>query len=376
MSEHASQLRERDQQQRDLYKQYLIRSPSSPPEAQPSYGLQSASSVMLSSPSTNSALGPPTTRPAPGSLILTSPSSNDGQANLSVIRVFAGKNLQTEATFKTVLLNASTTANDLVRQAIQRFRLPSGDDQGEYFLTVKQVEGGVSAVLQPAERPLVVFETLVTEAMELPKVKRSSVGSISSISSNLSMHPAITKLSMNDFTDDSAVKFYLNHRGDGTVEDSLNGHEGDSTLADMSLSEIDQSISKPTFLSVSTAGGNVASERFSSPSIRFALQLVIYAEDLPDDMQFHPQTEAIVFKSSLLDPSAPVVVSPVIRRKIFMFPKNVTVAEVTELGLERFGIQDGVIDGGDEVEDKTTKRRSGVRVRYGLMVSIDAHGTS
>lgn len=117
------------------------------------------------------------------------------------------------------------------------------------------------------------------------------------------------------------------------------------------------------------------SERFSSPSIRFALQLVIYAEDLPDDMQFHPQTEAIVFKSSLPDPSAPVVVSPVIRRKIFMFPKNVTVAEVTELGLERFGIQDGVIDGGDEVEDKTTKRRSGVRVRYGLMVSIDAHGT-
>ena len=99
-------------------------------------------------------------------------------------------------------------------------------------------------------------------------------------------------------------------------------------------------------------------------------------EDLPEDMQFHPQTEAIVFKSSLPDPSAPVVVSPVIRRKIFMFPKNVTVAEVTELGLERFGIQDGVIDGGDEVEDKTTKRRSGVRVRYGLMVSIDAHGTS
>ena len=57
-----------------------------------------------------------------------------------------------------------------------------------------------------------------------------------------------------------------------------------------------------------------------------------------------------------------------------MLPKNITVAEVTEIGLERFGIQDGVVDGGDEVEDKKTKRRSVVRVRYGLMVAIDGHG--
>ena len=35
--------------------------------------------------------------------------------------------------------------------------------------------------------------------------------------------------------------------------------------------------------------------------------------------------------------------------------KNVTVAEVIELGLERFGILEGVVDGGDEVEDKFTK---------------------
>ena len=381
-SQVSDQLRQRDPQNMSLYKEYLNRSPSSPPE-QPSYGLQSAS-IMLSSPSSSSALGPPGARPRPGSLILTSPSSNDVQASLSVIRVFAGKNLQTEATFKTVLLNPSTTASELVKQALQRFRLPSGEDENQYYLTVKQVEGGGSAVLQPQEQPLVVFETLVTESMELPKVKRSSVGSISSVSSNLSMHPAIKKLPMNDFTDDSAVKFYLNRRGDGTnnadISSSENGHEGDETLiaADTSQSESPESLYSPArsqFLSVTTAGGaNVTPERFTSPSIRFALQLVIYAEDLPDDMQFHPQTEAIVYKHSLPDPSAPVVVSPNLRRKIFMFPKNVTVAEVTEIGLERFGIQDGVIDGGDEVEDKAVKRRSGVRVRYGLMVSIDGYG--
>jgi Ras association (RalGDS/AF-6) domain len=376
VSQHASQLRQRDQQQQALYQQYLNRSPSSPPEAQPSYGLQSVSAVMLSSPSSSSALGPPITRPRPGSLILTSPQSSEAQ-NLSVVRVFAGRSLQTEATFKTVLLNPSTTASDLVRQAIQRFRLPSAELESDYYLTIKQVEGGAFAVLEPHEHPLVVFDNLIVEATELPKVKRSSVGSISSVSSNLSMLPAIKKLSMNDFTDDSAVKFYLNRKTDDHPDDSMMGHEGDETL--IAESVLDHSVETqgsktPQYFSIPTQGPNVTPERFTSPSIRFPMQLVIYAEDLPEDMQFHPTTEAIVYKNALPDPSAPVVISPNVRRKVFMYPKNITVAEVTELGLERFGIQDGVVDGGDEVEDKTTQRRSVTRVRYGLMVSIDGQG--
>ena len=376
VSQHASQLRQRDQQQQALYQQYLNRSPSSPPEAQPSYGLQSASAVMLSSSPSSSALGPPASRQRPGSLILTSPQSSEAQ-NLSVVRVFAGRSLQTEATFKTVLLNASTTASDLVRQAIQRFRLPSAELESDYYLTIKQVEGGAFAILEPHEHPLVVFDNLVVEATELPKVKRSSVGSISSVSSNLSMLPAIKKLSMNDFTDDSAVKFYLNRRTDDYPDDSMTGHEADETLIAESL--LDNSLDiqgsrAPQYLTVSTQGLNTTPERFTSPSIRFPMQLVIYAEDLPEDMQFHPTTEAIVFKNALTDPSSPVMISPNLRRKVFMYPKNITVAEVTELGLERFGIEDGVVDGGDEVEDKTTKRRSVSRVRYGLMVSIDGQG--
>ena len=377
VSEHASQLRQRDQQQQALYQKYLNSSPSSPPEAQPSYGLQSASAVMLSSPSSNSALGPPASRARPGSLILTPSTSDTPQAaTLNVIRVFAGKNLPTDSTFKTVLLNSSTTAADLLRQSIQRFRLPGGEDENDYYLTIKQVVGGNYTVLQPNENALVVFDILVNEAMELPQVKRSSVGSISSIASNLSMHPAIKKLSMNDFADDSAVKFYLNRKGDAGTDDSMTGHEGNDTLiADTSHGDIEGSVGlKSPYSSASTTSANFTPERFTTPSIRFAVQVVIYAEELPDDMQFHPQTEAIVLKSSLADPNAPVVVSPNLRRKVFLLPKNITVAEVTEIGLERFGIQDGVVDGGDEVEDKMTKRRSVVRVRYGLMVSIDGHG--
>jgi len=44
-----------------------------------------------------------------------------------------------------------------------------------------------------------------------------------------------------------------------------------------------------------------------------------------------------------------------------MYSKNITVAEGTEVGLERF--VDGVIDGVDEVEDKITKRRHAFCVR-------------
>ena len=58
---------------------------------------------------------------------------------------------------------------------------------------------------------------------------------------------------------------------------------------------------------------------------------------------------------SLADPTSPAS----LKRKIFRLPKNVTILEVAEIGLERFGIQDSVADGGDEVENKTTKRRSG-----------------
>ncbi|KAL4067101.1 hypothetical protein V8B97DRAFT_1874128 [Scleroderma yunnanense] len=372
VSQHASQLRQRDQQHQAMYQQYLNRSPSSPPEA-PSYGLQSAPVVLSNSnlyaspvaTTSGLGLGLPSSRPRPGSLVLspTADGQGVGVPELSVIRIFAGKHVQTEATFKTVLLNTSTTSADLVRQAIQRFRLPSGENGGDYYLTIKQVEGS-SAVLLPDEKPLGVFESLVEAAMELPKVKRSSVGSISSVTSNLSMHPAIRKLSMNDFTDDSAVKLYLNKRRVG--EESPPTEEGDMTfIAESSRDSVE---------AIASAGSNVMPERFSSPTYRFALQLVIYPEDLPDDMVFDPLTEAIVFKNTLRERTPSMAsnssgVSLSHRRKVFTFPKNVTVAEVIEVGLERFGIVDGVVDGGDEVEDKLTNRRSSTKVRYWLTVS-------
>ena len=402
VSQHASQLRERDLQQQAMYSEYLKRSPSSPPE-QPSYGTQAASLVMPTLSQSQSGSSPNssgfglglvpvggagsfrTQGGRPGSLILSPAPGMEGQGGigvavpeLSVIRVFAGKNLQSDATFKTVLLNASTTSGELIRQSMQRFRLAAGEDAADYYLTVKQVEGS-SMRLAPDEKPLGVFEQLVEEAEQMPmRVKRSSMGSISSVASNLSAHPAIKKLPMNDFTDDSAVKFYLNRvgGGDGLAYDD----EDEGVAADISSSSADSVTN--SFLSSSGTGISgqvVGSERFTTPSVRFAMQVVIYPEELPDNMVFDPHTEVIVFKETLRERSAEsAAINPDIpqhqRKKFFNFPKNITVAEVIELGLERFGILEGVVDGGDEVEDKLTKRRSTSRVRYTLTVQADGQG--
>ena len=380
ISQHASQLREYDMQQQKLFHEYLTRSPSSPPEA--SYGLASAplmpySQSLSSSASSTNNLSPTAPRPRPGSLILA-PSTTDGQGvgvpDLSVVRIFAGKHVQTEATFKTVLLNNSTTSSDLVKQALQRFRLPAGEDASNYYLSMKQVEGSF-AILRPEEKPLGVFESLAEAALELPRVKRSSVGSISSVSSNLSMHPAIKKLAMNDFTDDSAVKFYLNRRlreGETESPDGL-GEEDVTLIAEGSVTE------EPRSQYLTAAPVSPAQDRFSSPGLRFSMQVYIYPDDLPDDMVFDTQTEAVVFKSTVKDrPQSDISTSSGIslsyRRKVFTFPKNITVAEVIEIGLERFGIVEGVVDGGDEIEDKSSKRRSSFRVRYTLHVDVGGKG--
>jgi hypothetical protein len=377
VSLHATSLRQRDREQQALYhQQYLTRSPASPPEVQPLLQISPAISGQ-GSIAASASLSPTNDgrRPRPGSLLIGGNINGDSVPELSVIRVFAGKQLQTEATFKTVLLNSSTSSEELVKQAIQRFRLPAGEDVSDYYLTVKRLEGS-SAELRPEEKPLGVFESLAEAALDLPKVKRSSVGSISSIASNLSQHPAIKRLPMNDFTDDTAVKFYLNRRSE-TGSDESGTAEGDTTTITDSVpgdGEISGVRLRPRPHNLNTAGSTVPSERFSSPSFRFALQLLIYPEDLPDDMVFDPLTEAIVFKNTLRDRLQVNTSSASFRRKIFVLPKNITVAEVIEIGLERFGIPDGVVDGGDEVEDKNTKRRSSLRVRYALNVLADGKG--
>ncbi len=157
----------------------------------------------------SSQLASPRLQQRPGSLVGPSGST----PMLSVLRVFAGEGVDSDSTFKTVLLNDSTRSIDLQRQALQRFGVDL-HDMDKYVLTIKRLEGD-ERPLDEDEHPLELFNTL-TEILQqgqvtVPSVKRSSVGSISSISSNLSTHPAIARLG-NDFSDDHAVKFYISRR--------------------------------------------------------------------------------------------------------------------------------------------------------------------
>jgi hypothetical protein len=215
-------------------------------------------------------------------------------------------------------------------------------------------------MLHPEEKPLVVFETLAKAALDLPQ------------------YPAIRKLSMNEFTDDVPVKIYLNRRSESASDEGGTMEEGD-TMSNKSVpgdGETGRAHSLPLPLphNLSTVGVPAPSERFGGSSSDFALQLLIYPDDLPDDMVFDPFTEMVVFKNTLRDPTQAETSHVPFHRKIFMFPKNITVAEVIEVGLEKLGIPGGIVDSSDEVEDKNTKRRNSSRVGYELNVLVDGKG--
>lgn len=342
----------------------------------------SRNSLQLLNPSSAAANGPRSPsydssgqRIRPGSL-MGSPSIPGLEVPLlSVLRVFAGEQVEAEATFKTVLLNQSTTASDLVKQAMQRFRLTGYELTEEFFLTVKEL-GGEERPLNDDERPLAIFEELSEKAgadstFAVPSVKRSSVGSINSISSNLSLNPAITRLGMNDWSDDSAVKFYLNRRLPTTSDAALDESTGRTSFSEresISADSITQSALTPN--------------SSSQTSYRFAVRLLIHPSDLPENVVFDPQSNAIIPKNVLQErqqrngsnPDSSLDVSPNAREKIVFFPKNANVSDVIEAGLDRFGIVDGVVDGGDEVEDRVSRRRSVTRVKYSLAVDRDGKG--
>ncbi|EPQ31683.1 uncharacterized protein PFL1_01016 [Pseudozyma flocculosa PF-1] len=369
-------VQERDRAQQEAYqRQFLSMRPSNDSE-----------NVRASRDALHAA-GSRTGKPArPGSLIGPSGST----PMLSVMRVFAGQGIESESTFKTVLLNEGTPSSHLLTQALQRFAVPE-HERDKYVLTIKRLEGS-ERPLDESEFPLRLFNEL-TEIMSdgrvtVPSVKRSSVGSISSISSNLSTHPAIARLG-NDFSDDHAVKFYISRKDRlpdyASQPPSINGdHEG-------SVDRNDHSESRDSNHSASLGparhgqrGSHTSSlsadtvETIQSPTAQFSLRLVVFPADLPDGLVFDPQTTALVPRHAL-EQRAPQYREPAegvpqdFREKILTFPRNTTVAEVVESGLDRFGIAEGVVEGGDDVEDRPSRRKSRLHVKYGLAVE-DANG--
>ncbi|KAJ9119732.1 hypothetical protein QFC22_003442 [Naganishia vaughanmartiniae] len=401
ISPHALRLQQMDQQQHKRYQEYMARSPSNDQLDQPAskaYGTQAAAAVASSYAAQRLAVASgggegsrdltPTKSHSgflpngrPGSLMLpasggTAPSLHPGAGELTVLRVFVGDTVVSENTFKTVLTNETTSAKRVAAQAVQRLQLPIED---EYFLVIKQVEGG-EIELMDDEKVLERFFALNGHSEDdgdpivgtgIGKtVRRSSIGSISSISSNLSQHPAISRLAMNDFSDDSSVKLFLHRRPPAP---DVSAEEADVSMASEESGLMTPTRNKPfPHLAVTTtANSSPNSLATGSPTARFSMQIVISAHDLPDGMTFDPNSaESIVSKSWLSQHRGGV---PLNQReanreihKLLLIPRNATVAEVIEAGLERLGIVGGVVAGGDDVEDKISKRRSVMRIKYGL----------
>ncbi|ORY34860.1 hypothetical protein BCR39DRAFT_515181 [Naematelia encephala] len=416
VTSHSLRLQQKDQATQQAYSnKYLKTSPSSdlhsPSAAEAAAAVAQSAAAMRLAASMNGSLG----SKRPSSIILSP--NPAGPPLLNVIRVFAGEHIKSEASFKTVLINETTSSSDLIRQAMQRFHLSGASTPGtdaNYFLTIKDVTGE-EMELGPGEKPLSAFQESVQrwtdeqdEGRRLgdftPTVKRSSISSISSVIS-LSSHPAIAKLGMNDFSDDSTVKIYLNRRRPGSVQITNGLPEPNSEFSSYSTQLSTVQESSPEFkgsewssvtgsppgrsinsdvtatpptpqqrfnpsLNVYT-GGQASPERFSSPSARFTIQLVIQPSDLPEGSVFDPSSDAIIPRNLLRDrrPSADNGYPSDSRRRLFVLPRNATVVEAIEQGLDRFGIAEGVVDGGDDVEDRAGKRRSMARVRYSLMAA-------
>lgn len=314
----------------------------------------------------------------PGSLI-GSPSIPGFEApELKVLRVFAGDLIASESTFKTVLLGETTTTADLIKQAMQRFHLPSEPgDQKDYYLTVKDAIGDEST-LRLDQKPLLVFESmnddLGRDAIP-PSVKRSSVGSVSSISSNLSLHPAVSRLGNGDFSDDTAVKLYINRYPAKAIPDRmLSTIQEDNQLDESDSATIMSPSPRDSQLSGITGPSDVHSAA-AHPG-RFAARVQIHPADLPDNLVFDPNSNAIIPRQVLHERGlqSPTM-SDTFREKVIFFPRNVNVFETIEHALDAFGISDGVVDGGDDVEDKLSKRRSISRVRYTLSIKRQGKGT-
>lgn len=407
VSQHGLRLQQRDQALQQSYSsKYLKSSPSS--DSSSPIAEQAAAAVAQSAAAMRLAAmnNGPTNRP-PSIMVSPNPA---GPPLLNVLRIFAGDHIKSEASFKTVLLNETTSGSDLIRQAMQRFHLKGAADSNadtNFYLTIKDMSGE-EMELESQEKPLPAFQECVqrwTEDDEGPSVhtvKRSSISSISSLTS-LSNHPAIAKLGMNDYGDDSAVKIYLNRRRPGSVQISNGIPESSSEFSSYNsgLSTVQESSPEskaPMFDSPGRDSDGTATppaqrynpnltvnipaqaspERFSSPSAKFTIQILLYQSDLPDGLVFDPSTDAIIPRHVLRErlaaghPNPPAGNEP--RRRLFPLPRNATVVDAIEQGLERFGIQEGVVDGGDDVEDKLGNRRSGVRVRYTLSSMRDGAG--
>ncbi|WFD42436.1 protein phosphatase regulator [Malassezia psittaci] len=272
----------------------------------------------------------------------------------NVVRVFAGENVESDATFKTVLLNKTMTSADLVRQAMQRFDIE--DDAADYVMVLRRLDGE-EHVLWTHESPLQILESLSELQDEdhgphgTPGQSRDSVGSLTSL-----LQDANASRVTYDFSDDRYGKFYLVRKGPY--------FQREASMSQLAPSAPDLSADVSGRSGVSNVSNASDSVLGASSTWRFTLQVALFPSDLPEGVVFHPQTGLATPQNR--QHALPASVKPQIR--LLRFTRNTTVAEVIEAGLAAFQVMEGVVDGGDDVETRAGRGRA----KYGLTSVTDS----
>lgn len=298
-----------------------------------------------------------------------------GSAKLfSVVRLFAGESIESDATFKTVLLHASTTAAELVKQAMQRFHL--SDDESDYAIMIHHVDGH-EHTLDAHECPLALLDALaeqVGDSASDHSPKHDSVSSLASLVDSSSKNVTL------DYSDDRYGKLFFVRRDPsfsdhGQVRDedtNATGVLGTSAAVASTMASAAASVARALQPSSHSKGASAApSLLLPTPTpapndalMRFTVQIALHAIELPTGYYFLPPHGL-----PTRGPPPPDTQPPSSQVRLLRFAKNATVAEVVEAALASFQVPDAMVDGGDDVESRAWHGRP--RATYRLVAETE-----
>ncbi|KAL4401854.1 hypothetical protein ACI68E_001505 [Malassezia pachydermatis] len=273
------------------------------------------------------------------------------EKTFTVVRLFAGDTIQSDATFKTVLLSPTTTASELLRQAMQRFHLT--EDENDYAVVLRHADGD-EQTLESSAYPLQMLEAL---ADHMGNTSHNDSSQHDSVTSLMSLVDTSSSRIMFDYSDDRYGKLFLVRRTSSLDDvDKLLA----STPALTAMLSPSAPVTSPTKAKMAPSPSTPAAAPASDTLLRFTVQLALDAPDLPEGLYFDA-TSGVPMRGSPPPDQAPSLS----QTRLLQLVKNATVAEVIEAGLEAFQVPDAVVDGGDDVEARAWHGRP--RAKYRLV---------
>ncbi|KAG0339263.1 hypothetical protein BG000_002519 [Podila horticola] len=280
------------------------------------------------------------------------------QKEIVALRVYPGNVDFGVSMYKTVVVSQSTLASDVASQAVVKFKLaPEGvTSSNDFYLTVRGVDGD-EIVLQPTDKPLVIYQSLTAHlTTPLPPNHRLSISSVSSMMS-VNSTSSYTSNSPSTPTTPTSPN---NVRRVGTGRSDPHQR----SIRFLLNKKIRRSGSTSSMPSTPTTPTAPIQEDF------FWVKVVCMAQDLPQTMLL------VDGMGTALDRADPRAQGQTIGTKVeHWIPMHATsnAGDVIFKALERIGIRAGVVDGVPE-HILTSKRNSvpnGLVIEYQLGVRLN-----